>query len=95
MKAEAPLSEDKILESESALYNYGIFDWVSVEPRRPITDQTSEEVLVKVHEAKAKFHLLWSGPAIHPEKRKPFIGNCGFTRPAHPGNSQFLYDSRA
>ena len=46
-----PLSEGKLLESESKLYNLGDFDWASVSPRKPITDQTQEEVLVKVHEA--------------------------------------------
>src|SRR5205085_5778881 len=29
-----------------------IFDWSSVGPRKPITDQRDEEALVKVHEAK-------------------------------------------
>ena len=48
----APLSQGKLLESESDLYNVGTFDWASVLPRRPITDQKHEEVLVKVHEAK-------------------------------------------
>lgn len=48
----APLSQGKLLESESNLYNLGTFDWANVIPRKPITDQTQEEVLVKVHEAK-------------------------------------------
>jgi outer membrane protein assembly factor BamA len=48
----APMSEGKLLESESKLYNLGIFDWANVSPRRPITDQKQEEVLVKVHEGK-------------------------------------------
>jgi outer membrane protein assembly factor BamA len=52
VKAGAPLSEDKLLGSESSLYNLGVFDWASVAPRRPITDQPTEDVLVKVHEAK-------------------------------------------
>ncbi len=51
VKALAPLNEAKLLGSESSLYNLGIFDWVSVAPRRPITDQKTEEVQVKVHEA--------------------------------------------
>src|SRR4029077_19298891 len=37
-------------------YNLGVFDWANVSPRRTITDQanheTSEDVIVKVHEAK-------------------------------------------
>jgi outer membrane protein insertion porin family len=52
VEAGAPLDEGKLLGSESSLYNLGIFDWASVAPRRPITDQSSEEVQVKVHEAK-------------------------------------------
>jgi outer membrane protein assembly factor BamA len=52
VKADAPLSEAKLLGTESALYNLGIFDWADVAPRRPITDQKEEEVQVKVHEAK-------------------------------------------
>ncbi len=41
-----------LLEAESRLYDLNIFDWSSVGPRRPITDQTDEVALVKVHEAK-------------------------------------------
>jgi outer membrane protein insertion porin family len=52
VQAGAPLSEAKLLGSESSLDNLGIFDWASVAPRRPITDQKTEDVLVKVHEAK-------------------------------------------
>ncbi len=51
VKPGDPLSEGKMLESESRLYNLGDFDWADVSPRKPITDQTQEEVLVKVHEA--------------------------------------------
>ncbi len=48
---ETPLSQGKLLLGESQLQEIGVFDWASVEPRRPITDQTNEDVLVKVHEA--------------------------------------------
>jgi outer membrane protein insertion porin family len=48
---EAPLSQGNLLAGESKLYELGVFDWASVEPRRPITDQSKEDVLVKVHEA--------------------------------------------
>ena len=48
-----PLTETKLLTSESQLYNNtGVFDWAEVDPRRQITTQTKEDVLVKVHEAK-------------------------------------------
>lgn len=48
----APLSEGKLLAAESKLYNLGIFDWADVSPRSPPTDQSSDDVLVRVHEAK-------------------------------------------
>ena len=41
-----------MLEAQSRLYDLNIFDWSSVGPRKPITDQTEEAALVKVHEAK-------------------------------------------
>jgi outer membrane protein insertion porin family len=48
-----PLTETELLSSESRLYNHtGVFDWAEVDPRRQITTQTTEDVLVKVHEAK-------------------------------------------
>ncbi len=52
LRTEQPLSEGKLFTAESDLYGQNIFDWVSVEPRKPITDQTREDVLVKVHESK-------------------------------------------
>lgn len=52
VKRQDPLSEDKVLGSESTLYNFGIFDWASVSPRQPITDQQTEDVIVRVHEEK-------------------------------------------
>jgi outer membrane protein insertion porin family len=48
---EAPLSERALLAGESGLHDLGVFDWGSVDSRRPITDQTNEDVLVKLHEA--------------------------------------------
>ncbi len=47
-----PLSQNALFSSESHLYNLGIFDWAEVTPRRPITDQNQEDVVVKVHEGK-------------------------------------------
>ncbi len=52
LPTEAPMRREQLLEGESRLYDLGIFDWSSVGPRRPITDQTDETALVKVHEAK-------------------------------------------
>lgn len=52
VKIGQPLSEGELLNSESKLYTLGIFDWAEVDPKRAITDQTSEDVLIKVHESK-------------------------------------------
>ena len=50
--AESPMSRGELLEAEARLYDLNVFDWASVGPRKPITDQTEEEALVKVHESK-------------------------------------------
>jgi outer membrane protein assembly factor BamA len=51
-KLHAPLTTGDLLTAESRLYSPGIFDWAEVAPRRQITTQTTEDVLVKVHEAR-------------------------------------------
>jgi outer membrane protein assembly factor BamA len=50
--SESPMRKGELLEAESRLYDLNIFDWASVGPEKPITDQTEEATLVKVHEAK-------------------------------------------
>jgi outer membrane protein insertion porin family len=46
-----PLTETALLTAGSNLYNHtGVFDWAEVDPARQVTTQTSENVLVKVHE---------------------------------------------
>ncbi len=52
MGAGYPLSQGRMLEGESALYELGIFDWSSIGPAAPITNQTREQAVIKVHEAK-------------------------------------------
>jgi len=52
IKPETPMRRKDLMEAESRLYDLSIFDWASVGPRKPITDQTDETALVKVHEAK-------------------------------------------
>ena len=66
-----PLSYNAMLASESRLYNLDIFDWAEIDPRRPILDQTNEDVVVKVHERKRNsivygfgFQVLNRGGAI-------------------------------
>jgi outer membrane protein insertion porin family len=52
LHTEAPMQRGQLLAAESRLYDLNIFDWSSVGPKKPITDQTEEDTLVKVHEAK-------------------------------------------
>jgi outer membrane protein insertion porin family len=53
IELEKPLTETELLASESRLYAHtGVFDWAEVDPKRQITTQTQEDVLVKVHEGK-------------------------------------------
>lgn len=49
---ETPMHRTRLLEAESRLYDLQLFDWASVGPRKPITEQSDEMTLVKVHEAK-------------------------------------------
>jgi outer membrane protein assembly factor BamA len=52
IKPGQPLTETQLLTSESKLYDHtGVFDWAEIAPRKQITTQTKEDVLVKVHEA--------------------------------------------
>jgi outer membrane protein insertion porin family len=52
LKAEVPMREDELFGAESRLYNLGIFDWAEIDPRRQITTQNDEDVIVKVHESR-------------------------------------------
>src|SRR5260370_36753263 len=51
VSSEAPMRKVDLLAGESRLYDLNIFDWSSVGPRKPITDQSEQATLVKVHEA--------------------------------------------
>jgi len=53
LKPEQPLTETDLLTAGSRLYDLpNVFDWAEVDPRREVTTQTTEDVLVKLHEAK-------------------------------------------
>jgi outer membrane protein insertion porin family len=53
VRSGEPLTETGLLTAGSRLYDQtGVFDWAEVDPKRDITTQTNEDVLVKVHEAK-------------------------------------------
>jgi outer membrane protein assembly factor BamA len=69
-----PLSEGKFLTAESDLYNLDIFDWVSVAPLRPISDQSEEEVLIKVHESKRNTMDVGGGIEVLPRSGNIPVG---------------------
>ncbi|HKD80529.1 MAG TPA: POTRA domain-containing protein [Candidatus Angelobacter sp.] len=52
IKTGNPLSTTALLRGESQLYNLGIFDWASVDTRRPVADDPQADVLLKLHESK-------------------------------------------
>ncbi len=53
IKPGEPLTESQLLLAGSKLYDHtGVFDWAEVDPKRQITTQDAEDVLVRVHEDK-------------------------------------------
>jgi len=52
IRPETPMKRGELLEAESRLFALNIFDWSTVGPKRPITDQTDEAAVVKVHESR-------------------------------------------
>lgn len=55
-----PLAASDMLAAGTRLYDLtGVFDWAEVDPKREITTQTKEDVLVKLHEAKRN-EFQWS-----------------------------------
>jgi outer membrane protein insertion porin family len=53
IKPGEPLTEPQLLMAGSKLYDHtGVFDWAEVDPKRQITTQDAEDVVVRVHEAK-------------------------------------------
>ncbi len=53
IKKGQPLTESALLSSGSRLYDHtGVFDWAEVDPKEPVSTQTTDDVLVKVHEGK-------------------------------------------
>ena len=77
---EKPLSEGKLFTAESELYKLNIFDWVSVTPRAPISDQDHEDMLIKVHESKRYSMDIGGGIEVIPRS-----GNIPVGEVALPG----------
>lgn len=80
IKGGQPQSERNFLQAETNLYNAGVFDWTNVAPLRPIVNQTSEEVLVKVHESRLNSIDIGGGLEIIPRS-----GNIPVNTVAVPG----------
>jgi len=74
VKEGQPLSEGKLLSSESDLYELGIFDWATISPLRPIEGQEYEEVLVKVHESKRNVLDVGGGFEVLPRSGNIPVG---------------------
>ena len=52
IRPEAPMKQGELLAAESRLFALNIFDWSSVSPKKPISDQTDEAAVVRVHESR-------------------------------------------
>ncbi|HWF37740.1 MAG TPA: BamA/TamA family outer membrane protein, partial [Candidatus Acidoferrales bacterium] len=71
---ERPLSQGDFFTAESNLYNLNIFDWVSVRPREPISNQTRDDVLIKVHESKRYSMDIGGGIEVIPRSGNIPVG---------------------
>jgi outer membrane protein insertion porin family len=74
VRQDIPIGEGKLLTAESDLYGLGVFDWASVRPLRPISTQTEEEVVVKVHEAKQNTMVFGAGLEVIPRSGNIPVG---------------------
>ncbi|HWG58965.1 MAG TPA: POTRA domain-containing protein [Candidatus Acidoferrales bacterium] len=70
-----PLSQGNFFTAQGNLYNLGVFDWVNVRPRRPISNQAQEEVLVNVHEAKRNTIEVGGGIEVIPRSGNIPVGS--------------------
>jgi len=71
-----PLSQGKLLQSESDLYGLGIFDWASVAGADPDQQQGgAEEVLVRMHESKRNTMDVGVGLEVIPRNGNVPVGS--------------------
>jgi outer membrane protein insertion porin family len=70
-----PLGEGKLLQSESDLYNLGIFDWASVTPSGSPDSQNVQQVLVRVHESKRNAIDVGGGIEVVPRNGNIPVGS--------------------
>ena len=66
VKKGQPQSEGNFLQTESNLYDLGVFDFADVIALRPIVHQTQEEALIKVHESPLNTMDIGGGIEIIP-----------------------------
>lgn len=60
VKANAPLRQGDVVESQRRLYNLGVFNRVTIQPQNPNGTDTSKNVVVLVEEAK-RYTLAYGG----------------------------------
>jgi outer membrane protein insertion porin family len=70
-----PLGEGRLLQSESDLYNFGIFDWASVAPAGDPDDQNVQQVLVRLHESKRNTMDIGGGIEVVPRSGNIPVGS--------------------
>jgi outer membrane protein insertion porin family len=70
-----PLGEGRLLQSESDLYNLGVFDWANVTPAGPIENQNEQQVLVRVHESKRNTMDVGGGLEVIPRNGNIPVGS--------------------
>lgn len=69
-----PMGEGKLFTAQSDLYSQDVFDWVSVRPRAPISDQAHEDVLIAVHESKRYSMDIGGGIEVIPRSGNIPVG---------------------
>ena len=74
VRENTPVSEGKFLTAEGDLYTLGIFDWADIHTRRPIAEQTKEDVLILVHEAKRNTIEFGGGIEVIPRSGNIPVG---------------------
>ena len=70
-----PLGEGQLLQSESDLYNLGIFDWASVSPAGSPDSQNVQQILVRVHESKRNTMDVGGGLEVVPRDGNIPVGS--------------------
>lgn len=60
IKAQQPLREGDVVESQRRLYNLGVFNRVTIEPQNPNGSNTDKDIAVLVEEAK-RYTLAYGG----------------------------------